>query len=112
VETSLVIANSEDVTHRVLAGEFDLGFVGSPVEAAGLQVRPFVEDEIVLIVPAGHALSRQHAFSPKLFASETLIVREAGSATRQIVEANLTRKDARPAATVLAFSALIQKGSK
>ena len=96
VEISLAITNSSDVTQRVLTGEFDLGFVGAPVEATGLQVRPFAEDEIVLIVPASHSLSRQHTFSPTLFASETLIAREAGSATQQVVEKNLAHLNVIP----------------
>ena len=91
VETTLAITNSADVTRRVRAGEFDLGFVGAPAEAPGLQVRAFEGDEIVLIVPAGHPLARQRAFASDLLARETLLVREAGSATRQITEANLVR---------------------
>ncbi|HEY4579708.1 MAG TPA: selenium metabolism-associated LysR family transcriptional regulator [Candidatus Acidoferrales bacterium] len=91
VETTLAITNSADVTRRVRAGELDLGFVGAPAEAPGLQVRAFEGDEIVLIVPAGHTLARQRAFTSDLLARETLIVREAGSATRQIAEANLVR---------------------
>ena len=47
----------------------------------------FAEDEIVLIVPAGHALARRRKFLPEWLAPEVLIVRESGSATRQIVEA-------------------------
>ena len=35
-------------------------------------------------------LSRQRAFSPAVFALEILIVREAGSATRRIVEENFS----------------------
>ena len=64
IETTLTITNSADVTRRVLAGEFDLGFGGAPTEASGLQIRPFAEDEIVLIVPAGHALARRQSFEP------------------------------------------------
>ncbi len=100
VETILAITNSADVTRRVLAGEFDLGFVGVPSEAPGLQVRPLVDDEIVLIVPAGHTLTRRRAFAPDLLAQETLIVREPGSATRRIAEANLIRLGAAPKAVL------------
>lgn len=96
VETTLVITNSADVTRRVSAGEFDMGFVGAPTETPGLQVRPFVGDEIVLIVPPGHPLARQRAFAPDLLAQETLIVREPGSATRQIAEANLAQLEVVP----------------
>jgi len=100
VETTLVITNSADVTRRVSAGEFDMGFVGAPTETPGLQVRPFVGDEIVLIVPPGHPLARQRAFAPDLLAQETLIVREPGSATRQIAEAHLTRLGVAPKAVL------------
>lgn len=100
VETTLVITNSADVTRRVSAGEFDMGFVGAPTETPGLQVRPFVGDEIVLIVPPGHPLARQRAFAPDLLAPETLIVREPGSATRQIAEAHLTRLGVAPRAVL------------
>lgn len=89
IEATLTITNSADITRRVLSSEIDLGFVGAPVESPGLQVRPFAEDEIVLIVPAGHALARQRTFAPGLLARETLITREAGSGTRQIVESHL-----------------------
>ena len=96
VEATLTIANSADITRRVLNGEVDLGFVGVPTEAPGLQVRPFAEDEIVLIVPPRHSLVRQQAFTPGLLAEDTLILREAGSGTRQIVEPRLIELGARP----------------
>jgi DNA-binding transcriptional LysR family regulator len=50
-----------------------------------------LDDEIVLIVPAGHELAQQRALTPARLAHETLIVREPGSATRNIAEANLAR---------------------
>lgn len=96
VEITLAINNSADVTRQVLAGDFDVGFIGAPTEMPGLQVRPFVDDEIVLIVPPGHPLVRQRAFVPGLLASETLIVREPGSATRQIAEAHLAQLEVVP----------------
>src|SRR5574341_536881 len=91
VEITLTITNSADVTRRVLAGEVDLGFVGMPTQAPGLQVRPFADDEIVLIVPPGHPLTRQRLLAPDLLKTETLIMREAGSGTRQVTEAHLAQ---------------------
>jgi DNA-binding transcriptional LysR family regulator len=96
VETTLVVTNSADVARRVRAGEIDLGFVGAAPEMPGLLVRNFAEDEIVLIVPAGHALTRRRKFLPEWLAPEVLIVREQGSATRQIAEANLARLGVSP----------------
>lgn len=91
VEASLAITNSADVDRRVLAGEFDLGFVGGPADAPGLQSRPFADDEIVLVAPPKHALLGQRTFAREMLAGETLIVREAGSGTRQAVETHLMR---------------------
>jgi DNA-binding transcriptional LysR family regulator len=96
VETTLAITNSADVARRVSAGEIDLGFVGAAPEIPGLLVRNFAEDEIVLIVPAGHALTRRRKFLPEWLAPEVMIIRESGSATRQIVEANLARLGVSP----------------
>src|SRR5574341_613058 len=42
IEVSLLIGNSGQVVAEILAGKLDLGFVGGFVEAAGLQVQPFV----------------------------------------------------------------------
>ena len=100
VEVTLAISNSADVAHRVLNAEFDLGFVGAPAEAPGLQVRPFAEDEIVLIVPPGHALAEQRVLTPEIFAGTTLILREAGSGTRQLVEAHLAQLGVQPKRTM------------
>jgi DNA-binding transcriptional LysR family regulator len=97
IEITLVVTNSGDVTQRVLAGEFDLGFVGAPPDTPGVQTQPFADDEIVLIVPAGHALAQPQSFAPNLLAGETLIARETGSATQQIAGINLARLGLTPA---------------
>ncbi len=96
VEVALTVTNSDDVTRRVLDGDVDLGFVGALPGSPGLQVRPLVQDEIVLIVPPGHPLGGQRSFSPDVLARETLFVREHGSGTRQVVEAGLARLGVRP----------------
>jgi len=96
IEATLSIANSADITRRVMSGQVDLGFVGVPTEMPGLQVRPFAEDEIVLIVPPRHSLARQHSFTPGLLANETLILREAGSGTQQIAQSHLSELGIRP----------------
>ncbi len=96
IEATLTIANSADITRRVLNGEVDLGFVGVPTEVTGLQVRPFAEDEIVLIVPPGHSLAQQQAFAPGLLVEDTLILREAGSGTQQIAQSQLSELGVKP----------------
>ena len=99
VEATLVITNSADILQRLRSGDLDLGFVGLQIETPGLQARPFANDAIVLIAPPGHRLNQQIPapdFSPEMLAEETLIIREAGSGTRQIVEAHLAQSAVKP----------------
>jgi DNA-binding transcriptional LysR family regulator len=96
VEVTLAISNSADVARRVLDAGCDLGFVGAPAGAAGLQARPFTEDEIILIAAPGHALAQRREATPELFADVTLIVREPGSGTRELAEARLAELALQP----------------
>ena len=96
VEVSLQLSNDEAVAKQVLQATVDLGFVGARLELPGLQVRPFTDDQVVLVTPPDHGLARSQAFSRDLLAGETLIVREAGSGTRQVVEAGLALLQMRP----------------
>jgi len=95
IEVSLWLGNSSAVAQQVLQGAADLGFVGMRSELPGLQVRPFAEDQIVLVTPSNHRLARGAAFSRELLVGETLILREAGSGTRQVVEAGLAQLQVR-----------------
>lgn len=89
LDVSLSIGNSGQVVDQVLAGKIDLGFAGGFVEAAGLQVQPFVNDELVLIAPVGHRLAGRADVPPGELAGETFVVREGGSGTCRAMEAML-----------------------
>lgn len=90
VEISLAISRSEEIAKGVLRDEFDLGFVGASSEAP-LQVQPFARDELLLIAPPAHPLSQGRAISASALEGETLILREAGSGSRSLVEGELRR---------------------
>jgi DNA-binding transcriptional LysR family regulator len=91
IQLTLQLGNSAEVVGHVLAGDADLGFVGITPAVPGLQIRPFAQDEIVLIAPSGHSLGRRTTYASNMLAGETLILREAGSGTRQLVEAHLAQ---------------------
>ncbi|MFQ6013992.1 MAG: selenium metabolism-associated LysR family transcriptional regulator [Anaerolineae bacterium] len=100
LEVILEVTNSQHVVEGVRAGELDLGFVGEYVEAAGLQVQPYVLDEVVLIAPADHPLTDGRDVSPDDLRGETFIMREAGSGTSQIVEEAMARLGIQPHRTL------------
>ncbi len=101
IALSLQIANSAVVEERIRGNELDLGVVGGhalhPGEeclAAGLL------DELVLIVPPGHRLARRRAVAPAVLADQRLLLREEGSATRQVTERALQHAGVRFAASM------------
>lgn len=75
----------------VLSGELDLGIVTMPVvEAGGAKPQLFatamVEDELRLIVPARHRLAGRKGFRWSDLAGEPVIVFEAGTAVRTLID--------------------------
>jgi DNA-binding transcriptional LysR family regulator len=92
ISVNLRIANSRVIEERIRANELDLGVVGghglSPGEeclAAGLV------DELVLIVWPGHPWARRREIAPGQLASAPILVREEGSATRDVTGRALQR---------------------
>jgi len=94
ISVDLRIANSREIEEQVRGNELDLGVVG------GHGLRPGEEclaagmlDELVLIVAPGHAWTRRARLQPSELVRERLLMREDGSATRQVTERALQRAD-------------------
>jgi len=79
------IANSQRVLDGVLTREWDLGMVGITPHHAQLQVQSYCRDTLVLIVAPHHRLATRSAVTLADLVRETWIVREAGSASGQVV---------------------------
>ncbi len=94
VRMSVEIANTERVADRLLHGELHLGLIGEPLQDPGLDLEPYLEDHIILILPPGHRWAGATIAAEDLF-GETLIAREPGSATRDVTEHALAAVGAR-----------------
>jgi len=85
----LAIQNTNHIVERLLRSQIVLGLVEGPVEAAGVEVRSFGRDELVVVAAPTHPLvakARRHGVAiTDLLASE-LIIREPGSGTRVVFE--------------------------
>lgn len=78
---------SQSVLTSVMNGELELGIVTLPVAAqTNLHIEPWVEDELRLIVPQGHALDGEKTFRWEQLDAEPLVLFEAGSAVRRILD--------------------------
>jgi DNA-binding transcriptional LysR family regulator len=57
VDVELFERPSSEVARAIVEGEADVGIAADHADLAGLEIRPFREDRLVLIVPAGHPLA-------------------------------------------------------
>lgn len=93
-DTRQVLQSMQDYT-------YDLGFVGEPGEKEGLGQIELVEDELILIAPSGTvlpAVGKERSPLPQVEFSSCLdrpfVMREPGSATRQVFEKALKKHPA------------------
>lgn len=89
---SLRMANSVEVAELFVRDEVDLGFVEGPSLPSGLQGRTVYHDELVVVVAPQHPWTRRRTpLSAAMLADAALVSREAGSGTRQVLEAALAQ---------------------
>ena len=92
VALNLRIANSALIEERIRGNELDLGVVGGhPLRLGEECVAAGLLDELVLIVPSKHPWARRREVQPALLEGQRLLIREEGSATRQVTERALQR---------------------
>lgn len=87
----LRIGDTREIGRWVMAAEVELGVIGEATLLPGMVAEPWGLDELVLIVPRGHALAARRAVRPAALADEPLIVREEGSSTREVAAHYLGR---------------------
>jgi len=87
-DITMTATNSERVAAMVIAGEVALGFVEGPDVPRGLRRRLVGTDELVVVVGPGHPWAQRgrHRVSAATLAATPLVVREAGSGTRTVLE--------------------------
>jgi DNA-binding transcriptional LysR family regulator len=96
IELRLRIANSRVMEEAVRAHELDLAVVGGHGLASGEEcLAAGLVDELVLVVDRRHPWSRAREVAPARLVEEPLLVREEGSATRQVTERTLERAGVR-----------------
>ncbi len=91
VRVRVTVAGSRAVVAQVERGQAHVGFVGARLDHPALDFRPIARDELVLVVPPGHAWARKSEMPLEQFLSEPLVLREEGSGTRACLEQALAQ---------------------
>jgi DNA-binding transcriptional LysR family regulator len=86
VSIALQISDTRGIVEAVLDGRVELGMVGARPDQRVLQAVELMPDELVVVVPPGHAWVGRKEVTVADLTSEPLIVREPGSGSREAVE--------------------------
>jgi molybdate transport repressor ModE-like protein len=95
VAIEVEIAGTGEIIERLLAGRVQLALVGETSVDDRVELEPFLADEIVGVAKPGLLAVRDGAVRPQVLGTQTLLVREASSSTRQIAERALSEAGVR-----------------
>jgi molybdate transport repressor ModE-like protein len=90
VAVEVEIAATGEIVERLLTGRIQLALIGEASVDARVELEPFLADEIVGVAKPGLLAIRNGAVRPDVLGTQTLLVREANSSTRQIAERALS----------------------
>lgn len=109
-EITMTATNTQRVTELVLAGDVALGFVEGPDAPRGLRHRLVGTDELLVVVGPAHpwAQRSRRRVSAATLAAMPLVVREAGSGTRTVLERALADLPMAPPALELSSTAAVR----
>ncbi len=82
--------NTDEMLEALVAGKIQMALVEGPERRKDLQIEPFMEDHMVLVVPARHQWADLEIALQDL-KTEPLLVREFGSGSRRVIEQALLK---------------------
>ncbi len=89
VRFSACSGNTDAMLEALLARKIQMALIEGPEQRKDLRIEPFMEDLMVLVVPAGHEWADGEMtpeITPAMLASEPLLMREFGSGSRRVIE--------------------------
>jgi DNA-binding transcriptional LysR family regulator len=86
VDLRVASGASESIQRQLRSAELDLALLTLPILARDLEVRPVLKEEMVVVTAPGHPLSRERTVEPRSLGRYPLILYEAGSNTRKVLD--------------------------
>ena len=96
VRCRLTVANSETIESKVADHTLDMGLIEAPSHHPQLEAEVVADDELVAICAPDHPIARLAAVTPQQLAELPYVSREAGSGTREVVDAYFRAKGVQP----------------
>jgi LysR family transcriptional regulator, low CO2-responsive transcriptional regulator len=86
IELNLQITNQVGVLTRLAHNQDDLYFTGRPPKDLDIELRPILENPLVVVASSNHPLATEKNIPLKKLEHELFISREVGSGTRLVIE--------------------------
>ena len=95
VTLNMTIINSSDVIDGILNWELDFGLIEGDVSTLPIELsaRVFARDTLILVVAPDHHWSQASSLRPQDLTTDALLLREDGSAMRELLEQELQKYD-------------------
>lgn len=100
VQIGIEVGNSQAVLDALMEFRVDVAVSSNRVDDPNLACHRIAGDPLVLVVEPGDPLAGQHHVDLNVLATQTLLLREPGSRTRDATEAALKRRGVEPAALI------------
>ncbi|HBH86906.1 MAG TPA: hypothetical protein DDY17_04795 [Syntrophaceae bacterium] len=108
IQVHMQTHDSEETLQIVLADQAEIGFIGKEPLHKKLIAERLWKDNLVLVVPSSHPLAERGSVTIEELAGVPFVVRERGSATREIVEQCLQKHHA---VGLSSFNVICEMGS-
>ena len=86
VRVSVVSGNTEVVVQHMISHKIEIGLIEGPALRRDVRTEPFLEDELILVMPATHPFAVLPSISLDQLKGQALLLREHGSGTRRVLE--------------------------
>ncbi len=91
VQVSVAVVRRADLVHKLEQRDINYGVMSGQIEHPDLAYQEFMQDDLVLIVPAQHPFAHLEVISPDLLRGQTIILREEAAGTRMTMVERLER---------------------
>ena len=89
---SLKIADTTEIVQYVLQDNVEFGIIGAKLNHPSLHYEKYEEDEIIVVAPSDHPLTRKKKVNLEELLKVPWIIREEGSGTQMAIEKALRKK--------------------
>ena len=89
VRISVISGNTEEIVSHLISERIKVGLIEGPALRRDVHEEPFLEDELVLVMPARHEWAGRPFIPVEQLKGQPLLLREHGSGTRRVLETAL-----------------------